>query len=222
MATKKTQVENREREIISAVHMLASEKDISEDLLFNAIEEALQAAYKRNVARFEAPPANLSVTLDRRTGVAQVFARKLITDEVEDPSVQITLEDARKIRPDYQEGDIAEIDVTPTGFLRTAAQTAKQVIIQRIREAEQGKIYDEYSEKENEILTAIVQRVETNAVYVELGYSGAQRVDSRRGIPLRRPHQGVRAGGQPLGPRNDPRAAGARQPRASGAGQAPV
>jgi transcription termination/antitermination protein NusA len=169
MATKKTQVENREREIISAVHMLASEKDISEDLLFNAIEEALKAAYKRNVARFEAPPANLSVTLDRRTGVAQVFARKLITDTVEDPSVQITLEEARRIRPDYQEGDIAEIDVTPTGFLRTAAQTAKQVIIQRIREAEQGKIYDEYSEKENEILTAIVQRVESNAVYVELG-----------------------------------------------------
>jgi N utilization substance protein A len=88
---------------------------------------------------------------------------------VEDTSVQIALEDARKIRPDYQVGDIAEIDVTPTGFLRTAAQTAKQVIIQRIREAEQGKIYDEYSEKENEILTAIVQRVETNAVYVELG-----------------------------------------------------
>ncbi|HPF87779.1 MAG TPA: transcription termination factor NusA [Candidatus Limiplasma sp.] len=169
MAAKKTQSENREKEIINAVHMLAAEKDISEDLLFNAIEEALKAAYKRNVARFEAPPANLSVTLDRRTGVAQVFARKLIVDEVEDPSVQITLEEARNIRPDYQEGDIAEIDVTPTGFLRTAAQTAKQVIIQRIREAEQGKIYDEYSEKENEILTAIVQRVETNAVYVELG-----------------------------------------------------
>jgi len=169
MAAKKTQNDNHDREIINAVHMLAAEKDISEDLLFNAIEEALKAAYKRNVARFEAPPANLSVTLDRRTGTAQVFARKLITEEVEDPSVQITLEDALKIRPDYQVGDIAEIDVTPTGFLRTAAQTAKQVIIQRIREAEQGKIYDEYSEKENEILTAIVQRVETNAVYVELG-----------------------------------------------------
>ena len=103
------------------------------------------------------------------TGVAQVFARKTITDEVEDAANQITLEDALKIRPDYRMGDIAEIDVTPTGFLRTAAQTAKQVIMQRIREAEQGKIYDEYSEKENEILTAIVQRVEPKGVYVELG-----------------------------------------------------
>ncbi|MDD3214935.1 MAG: transcription termination factor NusA [Eubacteriales bacterium] len=168
-ATKKAPVRSREMEIIDAVHMLASEKDISEDMLFSAIEEALKAAYKKNVSRDEATPANLSVTLDRHSGVAHVFARKLITDEIEDKANQITLEDAQKIRADYQLGDIAEIDVTPTGFLRTAAQTAKQVIIQRIREAEQGKIYDEYSEKENEILTAIVQRVEPSAVYVELG-----------------------------------------------------
>lgn len=168
-ATKKTTEQNREAEIIDAVRALASEKDISEDMLFSAIEEALKAAYKKNVSRNEVVPANLSVTLDRRTGVAHVLARKLITDEIEDTANQIMLEDAQRIRADYQMGDIAEIDVTPSGFLRTAAQTAKQVIIQRIREAEQGKIYDEYSEKENEILTAIVQRVEPSAVYVELG-----------------------------------------------------
>jgi len=168
-ATKKTPVQTREAEIIDAVRALATEKDISEDMLFGAIEEALKAAYKKNVSRNEVAPANLSVTLDRRTGVAHVLARKLITDEIEDEANQIALEDAQKIRADYQMGDIAEIDVTPSGFLRTAAQTAKQVIIQRIREAEQGKIYDEYSEKENEILTAIVQRVEPSAVYVELG-----------------------------------------------------
>ena len=168
-STKKAQPQNQQAEIIAAVHALAVEKDISEDMLFSAIEEALKAAYKKNIARDEIAPANLSVTLDRSTGVAHVFARKLITDEVEDEANQITLEQAQQIRRDYQLGDIAEIDVTPTGFLRTAAQTAKQVIIQRIREAEQGKIYDEYSEKENEILTAIVQRVEPNAVYVELG-----------------------------------------------------
>ena len=168
-ATKKTPVQSREAEIIDAVRALATEKDISEDMLFGAIEEALKAAYKKNVSRNEVAPANLSVTLDRRTGVAHVLARKLITDEIEDEANQITLEDAQQIRPAYQMGDIAEIDVTPAGFLRTAAQTAKQVIIQRIREAEQGKIYDEYSEKENEILTAIVQRVEPAAVYVELG-----------------------------------------------------
>ncbi len=168
-ASKKAPVQSREAEIIDAVRALAAEKEISEDMLFGAIEEALKAAYKKNVSRNEVAPTNLSVTLDRRTGVAHVFARKLITDVIEDAANQITMEDAQQIRADYQMGDIAEIDVTPSGFLRTAAQTAKQVIIQRIREAEQGKIYDEYSEKENEILTAIVQRVEPNAVYVELG-----------------------------------------------------
>ncbi|NCB04802.1 MAG: transcription termination/antitermination protein NusA [Clostridia bacterium] len=168
-ATKKTQPTNPSAEIISAVHALAQEKDISEDLLFSAIEEALKAAYKKNVSRDSAVPANLSVNLNRSTGETHVFARKLITEDVEDSANQISLEDAHRIRSDYQMGDIAEIDVTPSGFLRTAAQTAKQVIIQRIREAEQGKIYDEYSEKENEILTAIVQRVEPKAVYVELG-----------------------------------------------------
>ena len=111
----------------------------------------------------------MSVNLDRNTGVTHVFARKTIVEEVEDHINQITLDEALKIRSDYRMGDIAEIDVTPSGFLRTAAQTAKQVIMQRIREAEQGKIYDEYSEKENEILTAIVQRIEPKGVYVELG-----------------------------------------------------
>ena len=168
-ATKKNQTENRQTEIIDAVRALAHEKDISEDMLIGAIEEALKAAYRKNVSRENAAPTNLSVSLDRTTGVAHVFARKTISEEVEDPANQITLEEALQIRPDYRMGDIAEIDVTPSGFLRTAAQTAKQVIIQRIREAEQGKIYDEYSEKENEILTAIVQRVEPKAVYVELG-----------------------------------------------------
>lgn len=168
-ATRKNQQGNQQMEIIEAVRALAHEKDISEDMLFSAIEEALKAAYKKNVSRDAAAPTNLSVTLNRSTGVAHVLARKTITEQVEDPSNQITLEEAQAIRPDYRMGDIAEIDVTPSGFLRTAAQTAKQVIIQRIREAEQGKIYDEYSEKENEILTAIVQRAEPKAVYVELG-----------------------------------------------------
>ncbi|MEG0742383.1 MAG: transcription termination factor NusA [Clostridia bacterium] len=168
-ATKKAQQGNSQAEIVEAVRALAQEKDISVDMLFNAIEEALKAAYKKNVSRDEDAPSNLSVTIDRSTGVVHVFARKTITDAVEDSANQITLEDALKIRHDYRMDDIAEIDVTPAGFLRTAAQTAKQVIMQRIREAEQGKIYDEYSEKENEILTAIVQRVEPKSVYVELG-----------------------------------------------------
>ena len=156
-------------EMIEAISLLAKEKDISEELLYNAIEEALKAAYKKNLTRFEPVPANLAVSINRQNGAVQVFARKLIVPEVEDEGNQITLEAAQRVRGDYQMGDICEVDVTPRGFLRVAAQTAKQVIMQRIREAERGKIYDEYIEKENEILTAIVQRVEPKAVYVELG-----------------------------------------------------
>ena len=151
--TKKNQQQNGHREIVDAVKALCSEKDIEPEVLFSAIEEAMKAAYKKNVSRDEDAPSNLSVTMDRNTGDVHVFARKTITDDVEDPANQITLEEALKIRRDYRMGDIAEIDVTPNGFLRTAAQTAKQVIMQRIREAEQGRIYEEYSDKENEILT---------------------------------------------------------------------
>lgn len=156
-------------EIIEAIKALAKEKEISEEMLFSTIEEALKAAYRKNLPKGAVVPTNLAVVVSRQTGAAQVFARKLIVEEVEEPGSQITLEEASKISSTYQMGDIAEVDVTPNGFLRVAAQTAKQVIMQRIREAERGKIYDEYIEKESEILTAIVQRVEPKAVYVELG-----------------------------------------------------
>ena len=156
-------------EIIEAIKALAKEKEISEEMLFSTIEEALKAAYRKNLPKGAVVPTNLAVTVSRQTGAAQVFARKLIVEEVEEPGSQITLEEASKLNANYQMGDIAEVDVTPNGFLRVAAQTAKQVIMQRIREAERGKIYDEYIEKESEILTAIVQRVEPKAVYVELG-----------------------------------------------------
>ena len=156
-------------EIIEAIKALAKEKDISEEMLFSTIEEALKAAYRKNLPKGAVVPTSLAVTVSRSDGSAHVYARKLIVEEVEEPGSQITLEEAQKIRPTYQMGDIAEVDVTPSGFLRVAAQTAKQVIMQRIREAERGKIYDEYIEKESEILTGIVQRVEPKAVYVELG-----------------------------------------------------
>ena len=145
-------------EVIEAIHLLAKEKELDENQLFNTIEEALKAAYKKNSPKNEAVPNMLSV-----------YARRLIVEEVEDPVNQISLEEARKIASTYQMGDIVEVDVTPSGFLRVAAQTAKQVIIQHIREAERGKIYDEFSDKENEILTGIVQRIEPKAVYVDLG-----------------------------------------------------
>ena len=158
-------------EVVEAIKMLAKEKDISEESLFNTIEEALKAAYKKNLPKGEMAPNNLDVTVNRDSGAISVYARKLILEDadIEDPTNQISLEEAKKINPTYQMGDIAEVNVTPNGFLRVAAQTAKQVIIQHIREAERGRIYDEYVEKESEILTGIVERIEPKAVYVDLG-----------------------------------------------------
>ena len=157
--------------ITGAVRALCQEKGISQELLLGAIEDAMKAAYRKNQPKGSAVPSNLSVTItsEGKKDVPHVYARKLIVEEVENPADQITLEEAQAIHPSYQMGDIAEVDVTPVGFLRVAAQSAKQVIMQRIREAERGKIYDEYSEKENEILTAIVKRIEPKAVYLDLG-----------------------------------------------------
>ncbi len=163
-----TKADNRS-EVIEAVHALAKEKELNEDRLFTTIEEALKAAYKKNVPKNETVPNMLDVTLNRVTGEISVYVRRYIVEEVEDPVNQVTLEEARKTNPGYQMGDIMETNVTPKGFLRVAAQTAKQVIIQHIREAERGKIYDEFSDKESEILTGIVERVEPKVAYVDLG-----------------------------------------------------
>ena len=156
-------------EVIEAIRMLAKEKEIDEERLFQMIEEALKAAFRKNSPRNEPIPTMIDVHMDRESGAISVFAKKTIVEEVEMPTNQITLEEAQKINPTYKMGDIAEVDVTPKGFLRVAAQTAKQVIIQSIREVERGKIYEEYSDKENEILTGIVKRIEPHVAYVDLG-----------------------------------------------------
>ncbi len=166
MASKATP-KNPKAEILDAVLALAREKDISEDLIINAIEEACKAAFRKNLKRPGAP-MNLAVSLTRQNGV-QVFARKVVSEEVEDENVQISLEDAHRISSSYEMGDIVEIDVTPADFGRVAAQTAKQVIMQRLREAERGKVYDEFSDKENEILTGIVLKADEKSVLFELG-----------------------------------------------------
>lgn len=155
-------------EMMDAIEALAKAKDISVDQIVSAVEEGCKAAYRKLVKRGANAPMNLSVVLSREHDV-QIFARKVVVEEVEDESQQISLAEARKLRPNYELGDIVETDVTPADFGRVAAQTAKQVMLQRLREAERGKIYDEYIEKENEILTGIVERVEGDTVYVELG-----------------------------------------------------
>ena len=156
----------RKSEMMDAIEALSKAKDISSELIVSAVEEGCKAAYRKYVKHNS--PMNLSVVLSRENDV-QIFARKVVVEEVEDENLQISLEEARKLRPNYELGDIVELDVTPKDFGRVAVQTAKQVMMQKLRDAERGKIYDEYIEKENEILTGIVERVDTENVYVELG-----------------------------------------------------
>ena len=164
---KAPQTPNPSAEFIEAIDALSREKRIDKESLFAAIEQALVAAYKRN---FSTTVANVRVSIDRKKGEVEVFARKTVVEEVEDDQTQISLEEARAINPVYEVGDLIEKEITPRQFGRIAAQTAKQVVVQHLREAERGVIYEEYSQKENEILTAIVQRVEDKRVFVEIGH----------------------------------------------------
>ena len=171
--SKKNEQPEKEN-MVAAVAALAKEKNISKEVLFSAIEEALKSAYKNNFSKeYGMPPsnANVRVELNRETGAVRLFARKTVERWVTDEASEISIEDAQKIQPSYQQDDIVEVEVTPDNFRRVAAQTAKQVIVQKIREAEHGKVYDDFIEKENEILTAIIHSVdpETKDVYVELG-----------------------------------------------------
>ncbi|MEK3886937.1 transcription termination factor NusA [Bacillus sp. FSL K6-3431] len=152
-------------ELLDALIILEKEKGISRDVLIEAIEAALVSAYKRNFNQAQ----NVRVDLNLNTGTMRVFARKEIVDEVFDSRLEISLDEARKINPAYEPSDIVELEVTPKDFGRIAAQTAKQVVTQRVREAERGIIYSEFVDREDDIMTGIVQRQDPRFIYVSLG-----------------------------------------------------
>ena len=156
-------------EFIEALAELEREKGISLDVLLEALEAALISAYKRNFGSLQ----NVRVTIDKLTGEIKVYARKTVSEQVEDDRCEISLEDARGKDPRYEMGDIVEIEVTPRDFGRIAAQTAKQVVVQRIREAERGIIYEEFSNREGDIVTGIVQRQDQKNIYIDLGKTEA-------------------------------------------------
>lgn len=152
-------------EFIEALDQLEKEKGISKDILIEAIEAALISGYKRNFHSAQ----NVRVDVNRQTGQVRVFARKTVVDEVVDSRLEISLDAAREIDPNYQLDDIVEIEVTPADFGRIAAQTAKQVVTQRIREAERSAIYEDFVDREEDIVTGIVQRADNRYYYVDLG-----------------------------------------------------
>lgn len=152
-------------EFIEALGALEKEKGISKNILLDAIETALVTAYKRNYNN----AGNVRVVIDCDTGDIGVFSVKRVVEYVDNPAEEIELEDAQAISKNYQIDDLLEEETKPRGFGRIAAQAAKQVVVQRIREAERGMIYDEFAEKENEVLTAFIQREERSGLYLELG-----------------------------------------------------
>lgn len=156
-------------EFIGALNEIEREKGIPKELVFEALESALISSYKKNYGTSQ----NVIVNMDRETGDISIFASKEIVEEVEDPQLQISLEEAQKIDPNYQLGDVYNVKIHPKNFGRIAAQTAKQVVIQRIKDAERDVIFEDFTDREREIITGIVQRSAHGNVYVDLGKTEA-------------------------------------------------
>ena len=156
-------------EFVGALRELVKEKGICEDLIFTTIQDALVAAYKKNYANINTNAQNVKVNIDRETGEIKVYAQKVVVDEVYDDVTEISIEEAKAISPKYEVDDVVDLEVTPKNFGRVAAQLAKQVVTQRIKEAERNIIYDEYKEKEFDIITGTILRKDKGMVFVNLG-----------------------------------------------------
>lgn len=157
--------------LIEALKEVIGEKNLPMEVLVHALEESLVVAYRKNFDSEE----DVRVTLDEKTGEFKVISRRLVVEgeDLEEPDRQYTLEEAREINPDAKPGDIIEEDVTPPTFGRIAAQTARQVVSQKLKDAERGIIFEEYHNKVGQVLTGKVQRVERGHVYVELAKTEA-------------------------------------------------
>ena len=156
---------DRGSELIEALNMVAKEKGIDKELIFEAIETSLVTACKKNFGATN----NVSVVIDRQTGEVTVYSQKLVVEEVYDDSAEISLEEARSVDIAYELDDYVSFVITPRDFGRIAAQTAKQVVVQKFREAERDMLYNEYIAKERDVVTGIVQRTERRNVIVAMG-----------------------------------------------------
>jgi N utilization substance protein A len=154
-------------EVILALKAIAEEKGISEEMLFETLEDAMIAAYKKNY--LTTGSQNVRVNIDKETGEIKVFALRQVVEEVQDMQDEISLEEAKEINPKYELLDFVENEVTPANFARVAAQSAKQIVTQRIKEAERSILYNQYHEKEFDVITGTVQRKDKGNIYIDLG-----------------------------------------------------
>lgn len=152
-------------DFLLALDELENEKGIQKEIVLEALESALISAYKRNFGASQ----NARVEIDDETGMVTVYAEMEVVEEVFDDTFEVSLEEAREINPAYEVGDTLEKVVEPASFGRIAAQTAKQVVVQKIREAERGVVFEQFADKEGELMTALIERQEKTCYHVELG-----------------------------------------------------
>ncbi len=188
------------RELLYVIEQIGREKGIGTEVLFEALESALLSASKRTMGVGE----NVRLTVDRRTGAIRVFAEKQVVESVTDPKTEATLAEAQRIKPDAQLGDTVEVDLEPREFGRIAAQTAKQVILQRVREAERQGIFSEYKDREGTLVRGAVHRIEKRNVIVDLGRTEAVLTE-REQIPGERYSPGDRIRAYILEVKNTPK-----------------
>lgn len=153
------------QDFIDALHEIEKEKGISLEVIFEALESALISSYKKNFGSSQ----NVLVDINKETGKVLVYSTKDVVEVVEDPYLEITIDEAKKLSDKHEVGDLIKIEITPKDFGRIAAQTAKQVVIQRIKDAERDVIYDDFINRENEIITGLIQRISKNNVFIDLG-----------------------------------------------------
>lgn len=153
------------KEMLGALDALEREKGISKQIVIEALDAAMISAYKRHYGQAQ----NVEVEFDEKKGDVHIYSVKEVTDEVMDSQLEVSLKEAQQVNPAYEVGDMIRFEVTPKDFGRIAAQTAKQVILQRVREAERSIIYNEFSAYENEIMQGIVERQDRRYIYVNLG-----------------------------------------------------
>ena len=153
------------KELILSLEELEKEKGIKKSYVIEAIETALVTAYKRNFDSLE----NVKVDIDKQTGATHIYAIKDVMEEAKDEATEISLEDAHKINKSLKLGDQVDVEIVPKDFGRIAAQTAKQVIIQKLREVERDLIFNEFNDRKGEIVSGIIQKADKNIVVMDLG-----------------------------------------------------
>ena len=157
-------------DFLLAITQLSAEKNLPKDVVLNAVEAALVSAYKKDSFTSN---QNIAVKINPNTGMVEVWAEKTVVEKTKDPNTEISLREAKKLKKDIKLGEALMVESTPANAGRIAAQTAKQVILQRLHEAEHSAIFEEYADKEGEVVSGVVQRFEAGQAFIELGRTEA-------------------------------------------------